>query len=58
MRGIAYLSGTTFLMLTILGALFKLMHWPGAGITLVVGVIGLALIALPIIAIYKFRSAN
>jgi hypothetical protein len=58
MRGIAYLSGTIFLMLTIMGALFKLMHWPGAGITLVVCVVGLALIALPIIAIYKFRSAN
>lgn len=57
MRGLAYSTAAIFMSLTLLGMLFKIMHWPGAGVALVLGVAGLSLIAIPIISIYKYRSA-
>lgn len=58
MRLAAYFTGTFFLSLTILGLLFKLMHWPGAGIGTVVGVAGLAFLAIPIGAIYRYKRGQ
>lgn len=58
MKSLAYALGTFFLSISILGVLFKTMHWPGAGIGLVVGVGGLALIAIPLIAIYKYKTTG
>jgi len=58
MKGLAYSTATFFTSLTLLGVLFKIMHWPGAGIALVTGVAGLSLIAIPIVSIYKYRSAQ
>lgn len=57
MKKAAFILGTTFGSISILGILFKVMHWPGAGIGLVTGVVGFALFALPVIAIYKFNRA-
>ncbi len=58
MRGLAYSTGAFFTSLTILGMLFKVMHWPGAGIALVTGVAGLALVAIPIFAIHKYNATK
>lgn len=58
MRGLAYSTGAFFTSITILGMLFKIQHWPGAGIGLVVGVAGLALVAIPIFAIHKYKAAK
>lgn len=58
MKGLAYSTGAFFTSITILAILFKIMHWPGAGIGLVVGLAGLALVAIPIYAIHKFRTSN
>lgn len=58
MRGLAYSTGAFFTSITILGILFKIMHWPGAGIVLVTGLAGLAIVAIPIYAIHKFRTSN
>ena len=58
MKGLAYGTGTFFISLSILGILFKVMHWPGAGIGLVTGVGGLALIGIPLMAIHKYRTAR
>lgn len=37
MRKISFVSGTVAGSLTVLGGLFKIMHWPGANIMLVLG---------------------
>ena len=57
MKKLAFFSGATFLSLTILGMLFKLMHWPGAGVILILGVAGLTLLAIPVVAMYKYKKA-
>lgn len=58
MRALAYSSVAIFTSISILGVLFKIMHWPGAGIGMVVGVAGVALIAIPSFTFYKFRLAK
>lgn len=57
MKKAAFILGTFFASISLLGILFKVMHWPGAGVGLVTGVVGFALFALPAIAIYKFKRA-
>ncbi|MCH2230442.1 MAG: hypothetical protein MK105_08865 [Crocinitomicaceae bacterium] len=58
MRGLAYITGSFFTSLTILGILFKIQHWPGAGIGLVIGLAGIALVAIPMFAIHKYRTTK
>lgn len=58
MRALAFSSLAIFASTAILGVLFKIMHWPGANIGLVIGVAGLALITVPSFAFYKFRSTK
>ncbi|MBL4861513.1 MAG: hypothetical protein JKY09_00645 [Crocinitomicaceae bacterium] len=58
MKGLAYSTGAFFTSTTLIAILFKVMHWPGAGIGLVVGVAGLSLIAIPLIAIHNYRSVT
>jgi hypothetical protein len=57
MKKLAYGLSAFFLSLSILGALFKIMHWPGAGVGLVVGICGLTLIAIPIMAVHKYKTS-
>lgn len=42
-----YVSGLVFLNVILLGAFFKIMHFPGAGISLIVGLGGFALVFYP-----------
>ena len=56
MKGITYSLTAIFSSLTLLGILFKVMHWPGASVAFVLGVAGFALIGIPLIAVYKFRQ--
>jgi hypothetical protein len=58
MKGLAYFTGALFSSLTILGLLFKIMHWPGANVTLVLGMMGSAIIFIPLFTIYKFRKSS
>jgi predicted signal transduction protein with EAL and GGDEF domain len=37
--------------ITIIGALFKLMHWPGAGITLTIGMLTEAIAIITLIVV-------
>ena len=53
-----YITGMIAGMLTILGALFKIQHWPGASVALTVGLGSLALIFLPVYATAKIREAR
>lgn len=47
-----------FASISALGILFKIMHWPGANIGLLVGIAGIALIGIPLIAYQKIHTAN
>ena len=58
MKGLAYGTAGIFTSLTLIGVLFKVMHWPGANIALVLGIAGLSLLTIPIVAVYKFRRAQ
>ena len=57
MKKAAFILSTVFASTTLIALLFKVMHWPGAGIGLVIGVAGLALIGLPLLAIHRYRQA-
>jgi len=56
MKKAAFILGTLFGSLTLMGMLFKVMHWPGAGISLVIGVSGFALIGLPLLMAYRYQK--
>jgi hypothetical protein len=51
-------SGTVSVAMLILGSIFKIMHWPGAGVLLVLGIIISSLIFLPLMAILKNKEIN
>ncbi len=56
MKLAAYITASLFTSLTLLAILFKTMHWPGGNPGLVFGLAGLALFAVPLIAIYKYNK--
>lgn len=58
MRKLAIISGALFSSITLLGVLFKIMHWPGASVELVIGVAGLALVFSPSYAAYKLKKGE
>ena len=58
MKGLAIGTAAVFTSLTLIGGVFKMMHWPGANIGLVIGIVGLAIISVPLISIYKYRSTS
>ncbi|NVK63288.1 MAG: hypothetical protein HWE22_01825 [Flavobacteriales bacterium] len=47
-----------FASISTLGILFKIMHWPGANIGLLVGIAGLAIVSIPLIAYQKIQTTN
>lgn len=53
-----YLIGMFTGMITILGTLFKVQHWPGASIMLTLGLAGLALVFLPMYASYRIKESK
>lgn len=57
MKKAAFFLSTFFVSLSLIAILFKVMHWPGAGIALVIGVAGFALVGLPLLAIQRYRQA-
>jgi len=56
MKKLVYISGTLFSMLTVLGILLKIDHWPGGIALLTLGLGGIALIFIPSFAIYKYNK--
>ncbi len=54
MKKLTFISGALFSSLTLLGIVWKIQHWPGASIFLVLGLVGLALIFIPSFAKYKY----
>ncbi len=56
MKNFTYLFGLTSALLTIIGAFFKKMHWPGAGILITVGIGLVVLVFLPLYFIVNYRE--
>jgi hypothetical protein len=56
MKSFTYGIGLAGAGLTIIGALFKTFHWPGAGILLVLGFILVAAVFLPLYFILSYRE--
>lgn len=50
------ISGTLSVVMLIAGSLFKVMHWPGAAILLLLGITVSSLVTLPLMAILKNRE--
>jgi len=53
-----YLTGMIAGILTIVGTLFKVQHWPGASIMLTLGLAGTALAFLPMYAAYRIKESR
>ncbi len=56
MKNFTYLFGLTSAIITIVGSLFKRMHWPGAGILITVGLVLIVLVFLPLYFITNHRE--
>lgn len=56
MKRTTYLLGLLGSLLTIVGALFKIMHWPGASIIMVLGFMTVVLGFLPLYFILSYRE--
>jgi len=55
---LAYIIGAVSLIFYLAGDLFKIMHWPGAGICLIFGAIGLSMIFFPIYVLKVYKHAE
>ncbi|MES2726029.1 MAG: hypothetical protein V4643_02925 [Bacteroidota bacterium] len=58
MKLFTYIFGALFSIITVVGYLFKIMHWVGADYLLVAGLSGIAFIFIPSFFIYKYRKNN
>jgi hypothetical protein len=56
MKNFTYIFGLTSALLTIIGAFFKKMHWPGASILVTVGIVLIVLVFLPLYFITNQRE--
>ena len=52
------ITGVLTVILTLLGSIFKTMHWPGAGVMIVSGGALFSLLFLPLLIAIKFRDDN
>lgn len=57
MKSFVYLTGSLSASLTVLGLLFKIQHWPGASVMLVLGMAMFALFFSPAFAFYKYAKS-
>lgn len=58
MKKLMYLLGTIAPTLLIIGTIFKIQHWPGAGIMLVISLFLLGAIYLPVFVSVKIRDTR
>jgi hypothetical protein len=56
MKAVTFVSGAMSGSLTTLGVLFKIMHWPGAGAMVVLGLTLLSLVFIPTLARYLYSK--
>lgn len=58
MKKFINITGLFGIMVVFIGGLFKLLHWPGAGIMLVVGLLTFGLIFIPFALFNNYRKGN
>ena len=58
MKKVAAITGIIASALAIGGVLFKMMHWPGAEVMLVLGVSLLSVVVLPLMGLIEFKQSN
>ena len=58
MKRFMYILGTIAPSLLIVGAIFKMMHWPGAAVLITLGTFLLAAIYLPVFAMVSMRDTR
>ena len=58
MKKFMYILGTVAPSLLIIGAIFKLQHWPGASVLIVLGSFLLAAVYLPVFAMVSMRDTR
>ena len=56
MKNFTYLFGLTAALIAILGAFFKRMHWPGAGILITAGIVLVIFVFLPLYFVINYRE--
>ncbi|MGJ3236359.1 GldL-related protein [Marivirga sp.] len=56
MKQFTYISGYLFALSTTAGAFFKIMHFPGAALLLLIGLMGISFIFLPLLLFNKFKD--
>jgi hypothetical protein len=56
MKNFTYLFGLSSAIITIVGSLFKRMHWPGAGVLITVGMMLIVFVFLPLYFITNHRE--
>jgi hypothetical protein len=56
MKNFTYLFGLTAALVAILGAFFKSMHWPGAGILITAGIVLVIFVFLPLYFVINYRE--
>jgi hypothetical protein len=52
------ISGYVSSLMILLGSIFKIQHWPGANVLILIGVFFLAVLFLPLLFILKFKSTE
>ena len=57
MKKVTFGFGLTSTFLLLAGTIFKLMHWPGAGVMFTIGAASLALVYLPMILFHKLKES-
>ena len=58
MKKTLYLIGLISTILIFLGSFFKIMHWPGASIIIIMGALSLAFIFVPLLIFIKFKEVS
>ena len=58
MKKTLYLIGLISTILTFLGSFFKIMHWPGASLIIIMGALSLAFIFVPLLIFIKFKEVS
>ena len=58
MRKVMSIFGLIGGLLTSNGVFFKMMHWPGADISLVLGILAIVFLYLPLLIFIKIKEAN
>lgn len=56
MRKSLYFTGLLSTIFTFMGSFFKIMHWPGASVMIIMGAFSFAFIFIPLLIFIKFKE--